>query len=165
MKKIFNQKFLIGLVCFILGFSLGFLANHLLTKTSFHSHELTDSEREERFPVKPEDFDHNKMLDTFRNLQQDMEKDIDDDMKMDMKVTGVSRREDDKNVYFEIPLNASEKNHELKVSVKDGMISIKEMTPNSESERQFSIDPDLDETKADVQTLKDKITIKIPKRK
>jgi hypothetical protein len=165
MKKFFNQKVLIGVVCLVLGFSLGFLTNHLLTKTSFHSHELSDSEREERFPVKPEDFDHNKMLETFKNLQKDMEKDLDSDMQLDMKVTGVSRREDDKFVYFDIPLNASEKNHELKVSVKDGMISIKEMTPNSESERQFSIDPDLDDTKADVQTLKDKISIKIPKRK
>ena len=161
MKKIFNQKVLIGVVCF----ALGFLFNHLLTKTSFHSQVLSDTERDERFPVRPEDFDHNKMMETFKNLQQDMEKDIDTDMHMEMNISGVNRREDDKFVYYEIPLNASEKNHELKVSVKDGMITIREMTQNSESERQFSIDPELDETKADVQTLKDKVVIKIPKRK
>lgn len=161
MKKFFNSKLFVGLICF----AFGVLVNHLYTKMNFHTQVLSDSEREERFPINPDDYDHDKLMDAFQNLQKGMMKDFDQSMQMNMKITGVERKEDEKFVYYEIPLNASEKNHELKVSVKDGMISIKEMTPNSESERQFSIDPELDETKADVQTLKDKILIKIPKRK
>lgn len=156
MKKFFSSKIFVGM----LFFALGFLANHLMTKTHFHSQILSEREREERFPVRPEDMEDEKLMDVFQNAQKHMYQ----DMQMDMHITGVNRREDDKFVYYDIPLNASEKNHELKVSVKDGMISIKEVTPNSESERQFTIDPDLDETKADVQTLKEKVSIKIPKK-
>lgn len=152
MNKFFTSRILIGIVCF----ALGFLTNHLMTRINFHSQVLDDSERDERFPVNPDDFDHDKLVDVFKTMEKSLQQ--------GMQITGVDRKEDDKFVYFEIPLNASEKNHELKVSVKGGMISIREMTPNSESERQFTIDPDLDETKADVQTLPDKIRIKIPKK-
>lgn len=161
MKKILRSRFFIGVVCFL----LGFFVNHVLTKTHFSSQLLSDKEREERIPVTPEDYDHDRLVQAFQNMQNGMLKDFDDSFEIDMHVSGVNRKEDDQNVYYEIPLNDKEKNHELKVSVKDGMIEIKEVTPNSESERQFSIDPDLDETKADVKTLKDKILIKIPKRK
>lgn len=164
MKKFLSSRVFVGLICF----ALGILANHLYTRMSFHSQTLADSEREERIPVTPEDFDHDKMMDAFQSMEkklQDMHQSFEKDFERDMQVSGIERKEDDKFVYYEIPLNANEKNHELKVSVNEGMISIKENTPHSESERQFSIDPGLDETKADVQTLKDKITIKIPKRK
>lgn len=159
MKKFFSSKVFVGIVCFI----LGAVASHLYTQVEFHSQVLGEKERDERFPVKPEDFDHEKLMDAFSNFDKSMQS-FENDFQKEMQVTGVERKEDDKFVYFEIPLNANEKNHELKVSVKDGMISIKENTPNSEAERQFSIDPDLDGNKADIQTLKDKVLIKIPKK-
>jgi hypothetical protein len=148
VKKFFTTKIFVGLICFC----LGFIASHLFSKANFHS-ELSSSERSERFPVNPDDFDHDKMLDAMQRIQNDMVKD-----------EGVNRREDDHYVYYDISLNGREKNHELKVNVKDGMISIAENTPNSQSEREFSIDPGLDETKAEVQTFKEKISIKIPKK-
>ncbi|MGZ3788870.1 MAG: hypothetical protein ACXVLQ_10120 [Bacteriovorax sp.] len=158
MKKIFNSKIFVGLVCFC----LGFLANHFLPKLTHRSLELGEEARVDRFPVNPDDFDHDKMLDAMKRMQQDM---IDGGERA-FEVTGVNRREDEHFVYYEIPMNENEKNqHELKVSVKDGMISIAENTKNTQSERQFSIDSGLDETKANVETLKDKILIKIPKIK
>jgi hypothetical protein len=156
VKKILNSKIFVGIICFC----LGFLANHYLTKLVFHSEEIKTADNE-HFAVNPDDFDKDKMMDAMKRVQQDMMKDAD----IGVEIKGVDRREDDKFVYYDIPLNANEKNHELKVNVQDGMISIAENTPNSQSERQFSIDPGLDETKADVQTLKDKISIKIPKKK
>lgn len=165
VKKFFSSKIFIGIACFI----LGVMASQLSMKSRLHTQVLTDTERDERFPVTPDDFDHQKLIDAFKGLDknmQDMHQDLERELGWgDMQISGIERKEDDKFVYYNIPLSAKEKNHELKVSVKDGMISIKEVTPNSESERQFSIDPELDATKADVQTLKDRITIKIPKRK
>ncbi len=164
MKKFFSSKIFIGIACFI----LGVIACQLYLKSRVHTQILTETERDERFPVTPHDFDQQKLMDAFKGLDknmQDMHQDLERELGGgDMQISGIERKEDDKFVYYNIPLNAKEKNHELKVSVKDGMISIKEVTPHSESERQFSIDPGLDETKAEVQTLKDRITIKIPKR-
>lgn len=163
MKKIFTSRPFIGTVCFI----LGFLMNHYYSKTEFHSKVLSDSEREERIPVSPDEFSPEKMMEALSSMDRDMaemQRSLQEDFGNSMKITGVERKEDDKNVYYEIPLKANERNHELKVTVKDGMISIRELTPNSESERQFSIDPGLDETKAEVKTLQDKVLIKIPKK-
>lgn len=157
MKKFFYSKIFVGLICFC----LGFLTNHFLTKLNYQSSAVSEPNSKDRFAVNPDDFDHDKMFDAMKRIQQSMLKDA----EVGVEITGVNRREDDHFVYYDIPLNANEKNQELKVSVKDGMISIAENTSNSQSERQFTIDPDLDETKADVQTLKDKISIKIPKRK
>lgn len=165
VKNFFSSKIFIGIACFI----LGVLANQLYMKSRVHMQVLTHKEMDERFPVTPDDFDHQKLMDAFKGLDknmQDMHQDLEREFGgADIQISGIERNEDDKFVYYNIPLIANEKNHELKISVKDGMISIKEVTAHSESERQFSIDTELDETKAQVQTLKDRITIKIPKRK
>lgn len=163
VKKVFTSRIFIGTVCFILGAFM----HHLYTKLEFNSQALNGTEREERIPVTPEDFSPEKMLEALSSMDRnmaDMQRSLEEDFSNGIKITGVERKEDDKNVYYEIPLNASEQNHELKVTVKEGMISIREMTPNSESERQFSIDPGLDDSKAEVKTLQDKVLIRIPKK-
>lgn len=163
MKKFLTSRLSIGMICFI----LGFLIHLLYTKTEFHKQVLSDSERDERIPVTPEEFSPEKMMEAFSSMDRDMaemQRSLEEDFNTGIKITGVERKEDDKFVYYEIPLKASERNHELKVTVKEGMISIRELTPNSESERQFSIDPGLDDSKAEVKTLQDKVLIKIPKK-
>jgi hypothetical protein len=157
MKKIFYSKVFIGFICFILGFAM----NHYLTKIHFHSEIISESDSRNQFPVNPDDIDHDKMLDAMSRLQRDMMK----ESGAGFEIAGIDKREDDANVYYDIPLNANELNRKLNVNVKDGMISLSETTGHSESERQFTIDPGLDETKADVQVLKDKVSIKIPKKK
>jgi len=155
MSKFLRYKLFIGLVCIC----IGFLMNHFLTKLQFKHTELTSTNPHDRFAVNPDDFDHDKMLDAMNRLQQDMMKEA------GPEIAGVNRREDDKYVYYEIPLNARELNRELKVSVKDGMVRISENTKNAQSEREFSIEPGLNEAQAEVLTLKDKISVKIPKIK
>ena len=155
MSNFLRSKLFIGLVFFC----LGFLANQILANLQVRHSEITATNPRDRFAVNPDDFDHDKMLDAMNRLQQDMMKEA------GPVIAGVNRREDDKYVYYEIPLNARELNRELKVSVKDGMVSISENTKNAQSEREFSIEPGLNEAQAEVLNLKDKISIKIPKIK
>ena len=148
MKKFFYSKAFIAIIFFC----IGFLSNHYLSKLSApKSSEIAA----DRFPVDPNDFDHDKMLDAIKRMQ--------DQTGAGLSVGGVDRREDKDFVYYDIPLKPNEKDHQLKVKVKDGMISISENTPNTESEREFSIDQGLDESNAQVITDKDKVCIKIPK--
>jgi len=165
MKRLLNPKFLIA-VCF---FCLGFLTNHLLVK---FSPPKNLARHEERIPIDPNDFDQKSMLDTIARMQQGMQNDMQEDM-MDMSGgIGVDQREDDKFVYYDIPLKGSDgNNHKLNVEIKDGMVRIKEDTDSQQSghvqmssERMFSIDPNLDSNRAEVINNPDKITIKIPKK-
>jgi hypothetical protein len=115
------------------------------------------------FPVNPDDFDHDKLLDAARKMEQQM---IKQNGVLAPELTGIERREDEQFVYYDIPLSANEKNdHELKVDVKNGVISIKEHSENTESVREFSIGPGLDESRANIINSNDRISIKIPKLK
>lgn len=159
MKKLFYSKIFIAISCFC----LGFLTNHYFTKISqrlmVEVSGLNSSR--DRIPVNPDDFDHDKLLEAARKMRREIINQAGHEGK---EVRGVERREDDEFVYYDIPLNDQEKNdHQLKVKVNEGMITITEHTKNSESVREFSIEPGLDESKAEVIYLKDRISIKIPK--
>ena len=159
MKRIFNNKVFIAVIFFI----LGFLGNYLLTKVT---HAPTAEQLQaERFPVNPDDFDQAKMLDTMARMS---------DQDEGASVMGeISQREDADFVYYEIPLRGHDGlNHKLNVEVKNGMIKISEDSSSSgnaivetSSERMFSIDPSLDGDRAEVINQKDKIVLKIPKRR
>lgn len=157
MKNFFYSKIFVGIVCF----SLGFLANHFFARSAVPMRALDQTTVADQYAINSDDFDHDKILEAMKSMQQNMM----GAQANNLEITGVNRREDDHFVYYEIPLNDKEKNQgELKVNVKDGMISIAENTRNTQSERQFSIDPGLEDSKANVITEKDKILIKIPKK-
>lgn len=121
---------------------------------------------DERFPVDIDDFDHTSMMDTINRLSKERAE------ARASAMGDVSRREDDDNVYYDIPQKAEGGvEHRLNVEVKDGMIRISEDQKSSgdtlvetSSERMFSIDPGLDGERAEVINEKDKIVIKIPKK-
>ncbi|MBY0412609.1 MAG: hypothetical protein K2Q18_00515 [Bdellovibrionales bacterium] len=125
---------------------------------------------EERFPVNPNDFDQKSMLDTIKRMN-DEENSLSAFGNMG-ELAGVSEREDDKFVYYDIPLKGRDgNNHKLNVEIKNGMIKISEdvkssgdTTMETSSERMFSIDPTLNADKAEVMNEKEKIVIKIPKK-
>lgn len=156
MKKFLNSRVFIGVICFI----LGFMVNRYLMKEYFKEDLIRQKASRDQFPVNPDDFDHDKMIDAMSRLQQNMMK----ENGLGIEIAGVDKHEDEAFVYYEIPLDADDLSKKLNVTVKDGMISVSEKTGHSESERQFSIDSGLDEVKADVQVLNDKISIKIPKK-
>lgn len=121
---------------------------------------------DERFPVDIDDFDHTSMMDTINRLSKERAE------ARASAMGDVSRREDDDNVYYDIPQKAEDGvEHRLNVEVKDGMIKISEdqksagdMLVEASSERMFSIDQGLDGDRAEVINEKDKIVIKIPKK-
>lgn len=123
----------------------------------------------DRYPVNPDDFDNRKMIEAIRQSQGDPL-----EMETGASMVGeITQREDDKYVYYEIPINKdSQTNHELKVEVKNGVISISEILKNNgnpvietNAERMFTIDPELDSALAEVLNEKDRVLVKIPKKR
>ena len=165
MQKIFQSKFLIVVISFLLGFYF----NHFLNKVNNGSY-LSTNASDERIPVNPEDFDHQKMMDAASQMERDLYQNAKDSMEDSFSLGEIKRNEDAQFVWYEIPVTGgkSGENH-LNVEVKNGMIhiseSIKDKNIASQSERSFSIDAGLMEEKAQVENEKDKIIIKIPKRK
>jgi hypothetical protein len=183
MNKFFNTKLFVAIIFFC----LGFLTNHMLVKYMYNpglgigsNTDTRKSERpEERFAVNPDDFDQNKMLDTIQRMQKEtedgfsgLEKDLDN---ASSDYGSVGQHEDDKYVYYEIPLKGHDgANHKLNVEIKNGLVRVSEDTKGkagtsmseSSSERMFTLDPRrVDADKAEVLNQKDKIIIKIPKKK
>lgn len=168
MKNFFNTKLFIALIFFC----VGFLANHLLVKLVPHpiSTAQTRPEASERFPVDPDDFDQEKMLETIQEMQKDGE-----GMESAMGLGSIVQREDEVFEYYEIPLKDHRgSNRKLNVEIKNGLVIIKEEMEKqqgnsfseSSSEQMFSLDSRrLDIDRAEVQNEKDKIIIKIPKKK
>lgn len=159
MRKFLESKTFYAITFFCAGFMLSHGINKLnLEKQSTHLSKMDD-----RTPVTPEELEHDKLVDAFGKMQQQMMDQSVDQFGFDLG--GVKRSEDEKYVYYEIPLMGEISNKELKVNIKDGMISISENSKNSQSQREFTIDPGLDEANAIVNNDKDKLNIKIPKKK
>lgn len=120
---------------------------------------------QERFPIDPADFDQQSMMSTIKRMREEGELGA-------SSMGEVAQREDEKNVYYDIPLKSENgSNHKLNVEIKNGMIKISEdvkaegdAVVQTSSERMFSIDPGLDGDKAEVINEKEKVIIKIPKR-
>jgi hypothetical protein len=160
MKRLLTpNKFFIAVIFFC----LGFWSNHLLVKSKMSV--VAEEARPERFPVDPADFDHESMLETIARMKAQGE----------IGASGlgeITQREDDKNVYYEIPLKGQDGNtHKLNVEIKNGMIKISEDVSSvsdnimeTSSERMFSIGPGLVGDKAEVINEKEKVIIKIPKK-
>lgn len=165
MKRLFNTKFFIAVIFFC----IGFLTNHLLVKVRGVP---VIAHNEERFPVSPEDFDHNRMLETIQRMTEGDDLRVEDSMMGASIVGEISQREDDKNIYYDIPQKGHDGvNHKLNVEIKNGMIKVSEDLKSSgdarietSSERMFSIDPGLDSDKAEIINEVDRIVIKIPKK-
>ena len=157
MKKFFYSKLFIGILCFC----LGLVTNHLASKISRPN--IVEIQND-RFPVDPNDFDHDKILEAVKKMQQGM---IDQDIIATPKISGVNQHEDKDYFYYEISLKPDKAHSEMKtsVTVKDGMINISEKTAHSEEEKTFSMAPGLDGDKAKVIYENDKIIVKIPKQK
>ena len=159
MKKLLESKAFLAITFFF----AGFMVSHGINKINFEKQSAHFSHNEERVPVTPEDLEHDKLIDVFGKMQKQMLEQSEDQFSYDLG--GVKRSEDEKYVYYEIPLMGEASNKELKVNIKDGMISISENSKNSQSQREFTIDPGLDEANAVVNNEKDKLNIKIPKKK
>lgn len=186
-----------AIVYFFLAYSLGFLTHWGLFKFKNQNFSLSENreqlENSDRVPVHPEDLKGEDLLDALhRDMLERMGKRADDfpgrdqminphddfshsDSEIDsyglkdFLVQDINRREDDKFVYYELPLlNEKGEKIELKVEVKNGIIEIVEKSVGanhqSESSRSFSIEPGLKEDRAQVINEKDKIVIKIPKK-
>lgn len=165
MTKITRSKILTALTFFI----LGYMSNGLIDRVSGPG--PVNVEGVERYPVNQDDFDTRKMIEAIKESKTgEWEQPIDSGASI---IGEITQREDDKFVYYEIPVNnAANTNHELKVEVKEGFIRIAEVSKSSgeanietSAERMFTIDPSLDSALAEVLDQKNKVLIKIPKRR
>ena len=159
MRKFLESKTFLAITFFC----AGFMISHGIDKISMDKQSTHVGQTEERYPVTPEDIEHDKLVDAFGRMQQQMFEQSED--QFDFSLGGIKRSEDEKYVYYEIPLMGEVSNKELKVNIKDGMISISENSKNSQSQREFSIEQGLDEANAVVKNEKDKLNIIIPKKK
>lgn len=165
MTKITRSKILTALTFFI----LGYMSNGLFDRV--RDPGPVNVEGVERYPVNPDDFDTRRMIEAIKESKTgEWEQPIDSGASI---IGEITQREDDKFVYYEIPVNQSANtNHELKVEVKEGFIRIAEIskstgeaTIETNAERMFTIDPSLDSALAEVLDQKNKVLIKIPKRR
>lgn len=166
-----DKKIKIVSACFF--FALGFAANGLLERVQ-HAGPV-NVEGEERYPVNPDDFDSQKIIEAIERDRSDWQVPPPGMESEGASIMGeIAQREDEKFVYYEIPINQSANaNHELKVEIKEGIVRIAEVLKGKDensvietsAERMFSLDPSLDSSMAEVKNLKDKITIKIPKKR
>lgn len=161
MKSFFKSRFLIAIIFFF----VGFFSNPMVTRVAQRAYYRINGtdDRLVRFPVNPNDFDHQKLMNAAQKMQRDI---VNQSGSLENDGSVIERKEDEQFVYYDIRLSTKEQaERQLRVNVKDGMISISENSKNTRRLREFSIDPGLDESHAKVLTLSDKITIQIPKLK
>jgi hypothetical protein len=165
IKKFLNSRLVVAVLFFLFGFYINVYLNHKNTVNSSISQI-----NEDRVPVNPTDFDIDKMHDSFaKNLKDDIENE--DSSVIDLNAFNLTpnRKEDDLFVYYEIPLQKNSKNNKLNIEIKDGFIHLKsdskDKSMSSSMEQVFSIDSNLDDKKAEVLNEKEKVVIKIPKKK
>lgn len=159
-SKFFNSKIFIAVIFFC----LGFLVNHGFNKLLF-----TQRVSLERFPVDIDDFDHEKIMETMLRESQSKASRFHGASTLGM----IDKNEDDKNVYYEIPLNEDlGENHKINVEIKNGFINISEKFKDNSngnietsSERVFSIESHLDSSRAEIIHNKNKIIVRIPKKR
>ena len=171
MRKILTTKLFIAVVFFC----VGFLTNHLLVK---FVHNPTTQIQEafagpaDRFPVHPEDFDHDKIMETIENMDRTSPLGLEDPLGGPGVIV---QREDENFEYYDLPLKAHDgSDRKLNVEIKDGLVIVKEVSKiktedsfsESTSERLITLDSNLlHADQAEVLNQKDKIVIKIPKKK
>lgn len=162
MKRLWESRFFIGVVCFIAGVLLSYLYFH---KTPNH---LSD----ERIPIGPHDQIFSDRL--FDHTDQVTEEEHGDDSSLFGLGINMNRREDDRYVYYEFPMGTNDQGKtELKVEVKDGMIHVQQISKeesehsqvSSSSEQMFSVDSNVNANRAEIIQEKDKVVVKIPKVK
>ena len=161
MKKSSRSKMIVGVVCFL----LGFFTHLFLTRANFHYSPLS---HEDRIPVSPEEFDQTHMN---GDLEQrfGLDRQHSPDIEVENFDLSPKRREDDKFVYYEIQTSKYIKDNKIIVQIKDGYIHLsleaKGENVAQSMEQVFSIDSNLDDAKAEVLNEKDKIIIRVPKKK
>lgn len=160
------------LITAVLFFTLGYMANGLfgfVRETAGGG--PVNVEGVERYPVNPDDFDSRKMIEAMRESSPN-EPTLPRDSGASI-IGEITQREDEKFVYYEIPVNQSANTtHQLKVEIKEGFIRIAEISKSTgedivetNAERMFTIDPSLDSALAEVLEQNNKVLIKIPKRR
>ena len=171
MRKFLTTKLFIAITFFC----LGFLSNHVLVK---FVHNPTTQVRdafagpEDRFPINPDDFDHDKIMETLEKMERTSEQ----GMESAMGGPGlIAQREDEMFEYYDLPLRGNDgSDRKLNVEIKNGIVVVREVITNqgadsiseSTSERMITLDSSrLDVDRAEVLNQKDKIVIKIPKKK
>lgn len=176
-----------ALVFFVFAYSAGFLTHWGLYKFKSQNFSMiSDIEQSDRQPVAPEDLRpedlmgmlhqdmlermHSGQLDSGQNRENEKEENYNEDSYglKNFLVQDINRREDKSFVYYEVPLiNERGEKIELNVEVSDGVIEIKQKSigenHQSESTRVFTIEPGLQNSKAQVINESDKVVIKIPK--
>ncbi len=150
-------------------FFLGYIGNNLVDIVKREG--PTTIEGVERYPVNPDDFDHRKMIEAMNQSRSQDSAAV--PVQAASSMGDISQREDEKFIYYEIPINQSaDTDYELKIEVKRGMILITEMLKDkvnpineTNAERMFTIDPELDTASAEVLNEKNRVLIKIPKKR
>lgn len=163
MKKVLRSKLAIGIIFFC----LGFFVSQFLSRVAYRSTiQMLNSGSTVHIPVNPRDFDHDKLMDAAQRMRTDLFiQDNSEATESNVAIAEVQRREDNQYVYYDIPLTSAEKNdRELKINVKDGIISIIENTKNVQSMREIAIEPGLDEAHSKVENHDDKLSIRLPKK-
>lgn len=172
MTKITKSKLLTAVVFF----TLGYMSNGLFDRV--RDPGPVNVEGVERYPVNPDDFDTRKMIEAMKDSESSEWSRPKAHADSGASIIGeITQREDDKFVYFEIPVNQSANtSHELKVEIREGILRIAEVSKSKDgdasgaavetnAERMFTIDPSLDSALAEVLDQKNKVLIKIPKRR
>ena len=169
MRKFINTRVFIAIIFFC----VGFLTNHMLVKFVHNPARLVEMSAgpDERFPVNPNDFDHDKIMETIKKMENQAGRSIESAMGGS---SIIAQREDEKFEYYDIPLRGHDgANRKLNVVIKDGLVRVTEDSisndshslSESSSERMFTLDPRrLDIDRAEVLKEKDKIVVKIPKK-
>ncbi len=175
MKNIFDSKVLIAGLFFLLGFFSFWggqtLLNHFQNKPrSAANHVPGFGPNEPAFPFGEEE---NDPFDEMRRLQKQM-------MQGMVNPGGsgagdVESREDDKFVYYDISIPGVDPKN-LQVTIENGQLSISGKSEqksddtgngvyySSQFHRTFPVPPETDSDKVQVESGKDKITLKFPKK-
>lgn len=176
MKKIFENRFLFGSLCFIFGVLLTLGVQKAVER--FHGSPQSRHQKQiGNFPTNfdGEAFPEDEEIDPFeemRNLQQQMMQGM--QLPKSDGAGQIETREDDQFIYYDITIKGMDPKS-LQVNIEKGQITIAGQTENqadeskggayfsSEFHRSFPVPPETDADKVQVENSKDKVTLKFPK--
>jgi HSP20 family molecular chaperone IbpA len=159
MKKIFQNKIVVGIVSFILGMGALYGAQRIWAHSSTVAYNKSP--------------DINSFYDNFFN-EDFFDKSRDPISQMKVSVGDIKLREDEKNIYYDISIAGIDpKNVDVKVENNEvyvtGKVERKSDTKDEDSyfsssfHREFPVPANTDSRKVEIENEKNKVTLKFPK--
>lgn len=182
--KFLRSKFFVGLAGFAFGLGTMFVTQRVtrLVSGSTQSVPSLKAQNDSSMEKAIDDFNNNSFFDKsddpfeqMRRMQGRFLKQFDHPMPFSSNDVGeIKRREDEKFVYYEIPIKGL-KNEKLNVKVSDGQIHISGQTETKSDDgsssafltssfhRSFPVPSDVDANKVQLENTSNQLVIKFPK--